>query len=204
MLFCTGIPGAGKTHIASLVIDDLRPIAAANEDAVVAWFYFKYAERGSVTTATLLSSLLRQLVQGLPTVPEAITVLYDSHQGTSLSVVESKNALYEVAKLYDHGFIVVDALDECSNIDEARDVFALELNYLPANMQLLITSRHIESIKENFQQSSHLEISAQDQDIENYVLLRLGEEQRLARIVVQDSKLESHIKKVVVEKSQGM
>ena len=40
IFFCTRIPGARKTYIASPVIDDLRVTTIPNDKAVVvAWFY---------------------------------------------------------------------------------------------------------------------------------------------------------------------
>ena len=110
ILFCTGIPGAGKTYIASLVIDDLRDTTIPNDKTVVvAWVYLSYTERRSQTTPNLMRSLLRQLVQGLSELPEEISDLYKSHgEGEiPLSIIESRQALIAVARLYDQGFIEI-------------------------------------------------------------------------------------------------
>ncbi|KAG0138344.1 hypothetical protein HOY82DRAFT_595992 [Tuber indicum] len=63
-LFCDGNPGAGKSYIASLVIDKLCDEAEEDDSAVVC-FYFDFAARSEQSLINMLGSLLRQLVSGL-------------------------------------------------------------------------------------------------------------------------------------------
>lgn len=82
-------------------------------------FELNYTERRSQITAGLIRSLLRQLVQVLSEILTEVSDLYESHSKGKipLSVPESRHALMTVARMYDQGFIVVDALDECEEID---------------------------------------------------------------------------------------
>jgi hypothetical protein len=207
ILLCTGIPGAGKTYLASLIIDDLRTTVVSSDKAiVVAWLYFNYTERRSQTVASLLRSLLRQLAQSLPEIPSEVQSLHNLYKDkdTPPSITEIRLALMGVARMYDCGYIVVDALDECEESDGTRTSFAAELMALPTNLQLLVTSRPVESIKEDFAQSIQNEIAAREEDIENYVLIRLHEERKLAKYVRGDAGLQSRIQEAVVKKCQGM
>lgn len=161
ILFCTGIPGAGKTYLASFVIDDLRTIPVPNGRTVgVAWTYCNYTERGSQNTVSLISSLLRQLVKNLTDIPSEISDLFDTHSRGIMPLImaEIKQALLAVAKPYDQAFIVVDALDECEESYGTRDAFTKELLVLPLKLQLLVTCRPNEDTREDFQHGAHKEI----------------------------------------------
>ncbi|EHA25374.1 hypothetical protein ASPNIDRAFT_42269, partial [Aspergillus niger ATCC 1015] len=62
VLLCTGAPGAGKTMLSSIAVDHFQQELAHNSSVAVAYHYFNYQERLEFTE--LLSSLLRQLLQG--------------------------------------------------------------------------------------------------------------------------------------------
>ncbi|KAF8183290.1 hypothetical protein K438DRAFT_1144097 [Mycena galopus ATCC 62051] len=74
-LWCHGIPGAGKTVLASMVVDHLNE----NPNAGVACMYLNHKEAEDQTPAMLLSGLWRQLVHGrdIGPLPEA---LYEKHK----------------------------------------------------------------------------------------------------------------------------
>jgi len=61
LLHCPGIPGAGKTVLASTVVDHLP--ARSEDDVPVIWIYCNYEEKKSQTTDNLLGSLIAQFVQ---------------------------------------------------------------------------------------------------------------------------------------------
>lgn len=173
ILFCKGIPGAGKTYLASLIIDHLR--GTLDETVGMAWAYCNYTERKSQSTLKLTSSLLRQLAQGLGDIPRNIQDLYEAHSSgqVPLRLSEVKQALMSIVTAYDRVFLVVDALDECDDTNGTRDTFTEELLALPAHVQILVTSRPIKNIEDEFSRSTHIEIRAQDDDIKNYVNLRV-------------------------------
>jgi hypothetical protein len=57
-LFCIGIPGAGKTYLASRAIDDLRDNHLQSDTKIgLAWIYYDYAIRESQNAANNMSSL---------------------------------------------------------------------------------------------------------------------------------------------------
>ncbi|EGO03575.1 hypothetical protein SERLA73DRAFT_175097 [Serpula lacrymans var. lacrymans S7.3] len=65
-LWCPGIPGAGKTILASYIINHLEQKKA--DDVAVAYVYCSYMEQSTQTVYNLIASLLKQLVQdSLPT-----------------------------------------------------------------------------------------------------------------------------------------
>ena len=90
-LWCWGIPGAGKTVLASITVNQLR--RGGNEviknNRGVAVTYIKYNDPEQ-TLENLLGSLLRQLIESTDSIPTAVLELYDHHRhrNTSPSVDE--------------------------------------------------------------------------------------------------------------------
>lgn len=80
MLFCPGIPGAGKTILTSIVVDHLYTKFQKDTDIGIAYLYCNFRRQDEQKAKELLASLLKQLAQGLPSLPESVKSLYDSHK----------------------------------------------------------------------------------------------------------------------------
>src|SRR3989440_1726345 len=74
-LFCPGIPGAGKTILTSIVVDYLDKKFQNDSSIGIAYVYCNFRQQLEVKPADLLASLLKQLVQEQPSVPESIKSL---------------------------------------------------------------------------------------------------------------------------------
>ena len=118
-LFCPGIPGAGKTILASVVIDDLCRRWHKDTTIGVAYIYCSYRLQENHTTEQLLSSLLKQLVQNQVVLPTNVKQLYDTHQATKTrpSCDEIVSTLHSTITTYSKVYIVIDALDEAPATD---------------------------------------------------------------------------------------
>lgn len=116
-LICPGIPGSGKTMLASIVIDHLER-ELQNETVGVAYIYCSY--KSQQTLANLLGSILKQLVQNQTILNKDLENLYQKHRdkGTSLSFAELREQLLPLMEPYSRVFVIVDALDECADKDE--------------------------------------------------------------------------------------
>ncbi|PVH69802.1 hypothetical protein DL98DRAFT_379827, partial [Cadophora sp. DSE1049] len=62
ILWCSGLPGAGKTILASAIVDKLQT-QLSPQKVGLAFAYCNYKERDSQTLANLIASLVQQLVQ---------------------------------------------------------------------------------------------------------------------------------------------
>lgn len=114
-LFCYGIPGAGKTILASLIINHLSSRFRGSSDIGITYVYFNYNKQEDQDFQKLLASLLKQLAGGLHHLPESTKQLYNEHskKRTRASLEELKTDLTCVITSYSEVFIVLDALDEC-------------------------------------------------------------------------------------------
>ncbi|KAK5110789.1 hypothetical protein LTR85_000718 [Meristemomyces frigidus] len=118
-LCCQGIPGAGKTIMTSVVVDELTKRFGQNRNTVVAYLYCNFKRQTEQTLAHLLSNLLKQFCQGRPSLPESVTTLYTRCQErkTVPSSDELKTVIQAVASTYTQAVVLIDALDECRGDD---------------------------------------------------------------------------------------
>ena len=204
-LFCPGIPGAGKTIQTSIVIDDLRTRFQANESVGIAFLYCNFKRSHEQKLDNLLSSLLRQLAQGRPVIPDAVKSLFLQHQRgrTRPTIDEILQALRSVISGISNAFIVIDALDECQVKEECRAKFITELSNLSSKYgaNVLATSRLIPEIIDGFEGAMTLEIRASGDDVRRYVESHLS---RLPKCVAKSPDLQEKIKAVIVNAVDGM
>lgn len=204
-LFCPGIPGGGKTIVASVVINHL--IEKLREDSVsgLAYIYCDFRRRSEQTVEHFASSLLKQLAEKQPTLPDAVRQLYERHKTsrTEPSLRELVESLRSVAQLFDHVFIVVDALDECQESNHCLPRFLSELFDLQKQLgvNLFATARPLGHIKSSFEKAMSIEIRAHSEDVRKYVSGRLGE---LPMVVQRNSKLQEAIMDNISRVVDGM
>jgi hypothetical protein len=205
-LFCPGIPGAGKTILTSIVIDHLSTRFQNDADIGIAYVYFNYKQNvDKQNVDNLLSSLLKQLSQERPSLPDSVKALHDQHRNkrTRPSIDELSRALQSVAAMYSRVFIIVDALDECQASDGCRARFLLEIFNLQAEcgVNLFATSRFIPEITEKFDGSISLEIRACNEDIQRYLKDHMSQ---LPAVVLCSPDLQEEINTEIVKAVDGM
>ncbi|KAF8867423.1 purine and uridine phosphorylase [Acephala macrosclerotiorum] len=170
-LFCPGIPGAGKTILTSIAIDDLTTKHQHDPSTGIAYIYCNFRRWDKQKAINLYTSILKQLSQGRSSLPEYVKDLYDRHKDkrTRPSFEEISRTLQSVADMYSRVFIIIDALDECQASDSSRARFLAEIFNLQARsgVNLFATSRFIPDIVERFkeEESLLLEIRASDEDV---------------------------------------
>lgn len=171
---------------------------------IVAYIYCNYKEQNQ-TAINLAASLLQQIVQGQPVVSDDIITIYNQHRRkqTRPSLAEYLKLLQSEIHHFSKVFIVIDALDECLDREGIRS-FLPELQKLPPNTHLLVTSRYIRDIEHEFEKAARLEIYARDEDVKSYVEARMGEQHQLVRHIEADPTLRSTISDAIVQKANGM
>ncbi|KAL7791860.1 ankyrin repeat-containing domain protein [Trichoderma ceciliae] len=202
-LFCPGMPGAGKTIITSFVIHYLYDLFRHDSTIGIAYLYCNFRQQHEQKSTDLILSLLKQLVQGQPVVPQSVRNLYIVHKlgRTRPSLNEILTALYSVATTYSRIFLVVDALDECSI--EGRRKFLSEVFNLQAKtgVNFFATSRFIQEIEKEFKRSLSLEIRACDADVQKYLDSKL---QNFRSLVTKSITLQEEIKTRITKAVDGM
>ena len=201
-LFCPGIPGAGKTIIASTVIECIWS-AQHDRESGVAFLYCNYERQNEQTTEALLAILLRQLVEHRSSVPDSVKLLHSIHtkRKTRPSLQEVYDTLCNVAMNYKRLFLIVDALDECS--DDARRALLLQLRNLQktTGSLLMATSRPLNTLEQEFKGDAHIKIQADAGDIDSYLD---GQRTALPECVKADSTLWQAIKDCIIGATDGV
>jgi hypothetical protein len=75
---------------------------------------------------------------------------------------------------------------------------------LAGNINLMVTSRPLPSIEQQFNGADRLDITANNDDVRKYIVERIPHENRLARHVKKDPTLEESIVNSIVGKVKGM
>ena len=204
-LWCPGIPGAGKTVFASAIIDFLEQTFAA-PDIGIAFLYCHYKDRAEQTSIDLIASLLRQLVEQSPGIPEDLRRSYRQYKQRKIRLKQREytNLLSSVVASFTRVFIVIDALDECDQINGSRSCLVSDVNSLPHSAQLLCTSRSLPDIERLFENCRQIEIRASDGDVQTYLSNRIMQGTRLLKHVGADPSLKDELVNTIVHKAKGM
>jgi ankyrin repeat protein len=204
-LLCPGIPGAGKTILTSIVIEDLSTRFQDESSIVVAYIYCNFKRQAEQTLEDLLASVLKQLAQARSSLPQSVRSLYDRcrSKNTRPSIDDISMVLQSVAAEYSRVFVLVDALDECQVNNNCRAKLLLQLSQLQdkSGANLFMTSRFIPDIMERFERDLRIEIRANEHDVRRYIEGHLDE---LPRFVRRDLDLQQEISSSIVKAIDGM
>jgi hypothetical protein len=173
LLFCPGIPGAGKTISASVVVNDLTQRFSSDKSVGIVAVYCSYTAKDSQHTIDFLGGILKQLCQRLGSVPQDVQDLYTSNENgrTGPQYDDIMKVLKSHLGNYSHVMVVVDALDEWQPPQNDRFNLIDELLHLhiECHINLFVTSRFIPAIEAKFQGYPCLQIRANQDDIHRYI-----------------------------------
>jgi hypothetical protein len=180
-----------------------RASESDKEPSGIAILFLKYNDREQ-TLENLLASLLKQLLQGQRTIPPCLLELFEKHASQNLSATaeELLEALSSSVAACRTAYIIVDGLDECT--EEVRWPLVEDLLKLPEHARLMLTSRFLDSMDEEFSEFQQLEIKANKEDIELYVDSQIKRNRNLRRMVQKHHTMRGEIKDQVVKSAKGM
>lgn len=205
ILFCPGMPGAGKTMIASIAIDYLYAAHQTDPSIGIAYLYCNFQLQDEQKPVQLLASLLKRLLERRPTLPDSTKNLYECHKSkqTRPSLKEISKELQSIITSFSTTFIAIDALDECQLSDGDESSFLSEILSLQANtrVNLFVTSRPIPRIEKQFQGCASLKIRASEEDVDRYINGRM---QCLPSFVQKNPDMQKKIKTEIIKAVDGM
>lgn len=210
-LFCPGIPGAGKTILTSVAIEELTTVYGNDKTVAMAFIYCNFRSQHQQSARDLLASLLSQLARrdaSLPVISEALELLHDKYmeKNTRPSVDVLSQLLHSIVSAYSRVFVFVDALDECQIKEGCRSRLASEVLALPqiANtVHVFVTSRWIPDITQLFapEETLQVEIRANSADVRKYTTSRLSQ---LPGFVARNPQLQDEIMTGIESAVDGM
>lgn len=156
------------------------------------YYYFDHQDQSAHSPTTVFSCILRQLLARMPSIPKAVSTVYDKSKG-GLPQSECERLITELSKEFDRVYVVIDALDECAPQHRIPVVQTLGTLSKVPGVRLLLTSRpYVSEIAAACTHGLHLKVAARDQDIRLYIreeLARSGifgvEDEQFARDLIQ-------------------
>ncbi|EGO03310.1 hypothetical protein SERLA73DRAFT_149665 [Serpula lacrymans var. lacrymans S7.3] len=202
-MWCPGIPGTGKTVLASYIINFLTE-KYNTPDVAVAYIYCNYKEQSTQTVYDLVASLLKQLVQDHSSTFTRVASQYQSYrqQGYRPTIQQVHNTLMSEIKQFQQVFVVVDALDEITESDNKRYDLLNKLRSLGCS--LLVTSREMDSIRKALRNVPYMHIRAHDDDIRRYIEGRILPGTLLYELINGDPPLREEIIECIIKRAGGM
>ncbi len=177
MLWMTGVPGAGKTVLSSFVINTCFKVLGKEPSRPILYFFFKNtdSDKNSVLSAT--RSLLFQLYSSSPANLSAdiMSLRDDSGKEKALSEQGLWNLFVKHARNLANLTIILDALDECVDVDLLLRCLIRLLDCCPA--KVFVVSRREENITLALEDYPRIMIGHGDidADIRAYVTAEIGE-----------------------------
>ncbi|KAJ9360173.1 hypothetical protein C8Q69DRAFT_527788 [Paecilomyces variotii] len=206
-LLCQGIPGAGKTVMTAIIVHHLHQQFSKADNIGIAYVYGSVLRQSEQHLQAILSSLLKQLSQPLPELPECVTEVYE--QFWTHHIYPSPEKLLQMLGTLmtsrEKTFVIVDALDEMKASDGTCRQLLIALFRLQQSVPVsfIATSRHVADIASMFRRnrSDLIEIRALDDDVRSYID---GQMNKARPFVSEDQKLRSKVKETIVQAVDGM
>ncbi|KAJ7794721.1 ankyrin repeat-containing domain protein [Mycena olivaceomarginata] len=201
ILWCHGMPGAGKTVLVSTVVDYLQGGEDCNIGVAVV--YLSHKETDDQSPSMLLAGLWRQLVFGKP-ISSNLRDLYTKHHEkcTRPSLDDDHAVLRSAISGYSKVFLLVDALDEYPQRDQST--LLLCLSALGPTVNLMLTSRPHIQVDDIIPNTETLEIRAKEDDIRRYIRAQISPPSRLSKHVTRRPSLQEEIETAITQRSDGM
>ncbi|KAJ7017531.1 hypothetical protein C8F04DRAFT_979120, partial [Mycena alexandri] len=138
LLWCHSKPGAGKTVLSSVIINDLQQKYREDPNVTVVFFYCEYDDPVKRMTSKIVASILDQLMYD----PKVLTLVKETWMDKSpnlqhLGLENLQDLIIQLLQQSQHTYIIVDALDECDHPDNVASI----LQDLAEHASILVTSR---------------------------------------------------------------
>ncbi|UPK97329.1 hypothetical protein LCI18_008264 [Fusarium solani-melongenae] len=210
-LWCSGIPGAGKSVLAAAMIDECLQRNSNHPRIALAYFFCTYRDEKTQNSTSILSSLCSQLARQNE---NAFRILQEYHDELTperqlpaeASTKKLIKVLREMCSFFDRTYLIVDGLDECGkHVEESVGDLAALLPSPDETLNLALLSRDEIPIREIVEDEfQNVEIEAHTEDIDRYVSHELDQRIASKKMRLKDLALKDKIRKRLVDRAKGM
>lgn len=211
-LWIHGIPGAGKTVLASLIIERLYESCPTGSGT--AFYYCQYQTAASQEPSNILGWWIKSLAEQQLSCLERVKSFYAEFHPPNKPPKKPKLRdlellLHDLCKHFSQVTLALDGLDECgvsSNTDrsELLPIVARLLFTEAKNCRLLVTSRLLQDIEKQFSSFSEFSLHAKSADLQMYVTAELYKRSVSARLRFQDDTTRTKVTETLISRSEGM
>ncbi|GAB7332096.1 hypothetical protein MBLNU13_g03981t2 [Cladosporium sp. NU13] len=206
-----GSAGSGKTILSAGIVKDMQESCAEDPAKSLAFFFFDFDDVEKQDPINMVKSLLSQFLNRCEIVPDTVQSLYVVCENGQREASEQQllQAIRDTIELLPAPFVVLDALDECSNWNCLFDIISEMQSWGRDTLRVLFTSRKEVQIEEALEyivpqhDRTCLESGLVDKDIETYVRERLAKDTSFKRLQ-RDSEIKEEIERTLGRKACGM
>ncbi|KAF7965800.1 hypothetical protein HWV62_41763 [Athelia sp. TMB] len=184
VLWLHGGPGCGKTILCSSAIEDVKKSSKGKSSVGYAYFFFDGTSGQSKLAAheSLVRSIIMQFSDQFDGIPPALVNLFeDECNGRSQPLIGAlENTLLQILQFFHTAYIIVDALDECSEGSKVLKWIHTIVSQTSDRLHLMVTSRPEPEIKDRLRrlynlQEINIATQRESDDIHRYIDARLAE-----------------------------
>lgn len=140
------IAGSGKSVLSSSVIQHLKQELGNDDSVAIIYYYFTFSDVEKQDRNGMLASLIKQICCQRPNVPDSVKNLVEYKKaGMRPSTEALEKCLIAATCGFSAVYMVIDALDECPELNGQREQLMETLHYILAaesdNLHLFCTSR---------------------------------------------------------------
>lgn len=205
-LCCHGIPGCGKSVLASMVVE-----ASLNSDgARVLYYYCDYTDQRTLQINRILGTILKQLFTA-GRIPDEIALQVAQVFGDdsrSLIFKEMSSLVCSAINLNSAVTVILDGLDECEQEVKEQMIAFLECLTNPGStvIKLFVSCREEDNILRSLTNFSRIHVTpaASEGDISSFISGSVRSRIAAGHLKVRNPKLEQEIVSGLVDKAKGM
>lgn len=211
LLWLHGNAGCGKTVLSSTVITEILQLCSHSSGSSLAYFFFDFNDSGKQKCSQMVRSIIEQLCcQSNDAMIEVESLFSSCQNGQKPADLATLMITLQAAiRKSKNTYIILDALDECSDIVDLLAVIQeIVEGSIPA-LHLLCTSRWLSTVEETVQNLTtsdriiQIQSKIVDTDISNYISHRLQTDPKLRRWRKRPD-IQEEIRAALTEKVDGM
>ncbi|RTE83641.1 hypothetical protein BHE90_001843 [Fusarium euwallaceae] len=212
-LLCAGMPGAGKSFIASITIGYLQQVYAHDQETCIAFLLCDFNSQQEQCPEDLLANLLKQLIQNrpIPTDLQELFLQYKSKPpGCRPMMDELLGCLATEISSYERVFVAIDALDEYKTENWTKLLEAIFGLQHASKLNVFVTLRPIQENFSVFDESGTtvhvLEIRAHQDDIDKFLDCKITDNLHFLKRQPQEEreKIQIEMKSRIGQAADGM
>ncbi|KAF5709363.1 ankyrin repeat [Fusarium mundagurra] len=201
LIWIYGLPGAGKTVLASYVIEELEKVCKLANGSVCSYYYCHYSHNQD-ETIPFLCWVIGQVCRQISWIPPELKRLHD--RGCEPTSADLEQILAIILQKIDSLYIVIDAVDESTPREELLSLIeTITVDKRFEKLRILATSRQYFDIEQSLgeiSESISMSNAMVDADIRRFVHARLRSSHRLKRWHERFDEIEA----VLAAMAQGM
>ena len=176
----------------------------------MAYFYCDYKDATTQQATNIIKSMIKHVAIQNEQSCEKLQLFLEKRKSektidTYPSISDMLDMMLKMLGNYDRFYIVVDALDECTD-DHRHEVLDIlkSINTKANNVHVIYTSREETDIGEAFNDFESVRITANIHDLELYVASEIGTRTSSGRLRIKHSEAKERIIDSLTHKADGM